>query len=702
MPFRWFKRHEKTLMYFVAFFIMPTFLIGTGAFFFFSSLGAGRTQVSYSIVPGERTGLDQQELGRMSRIWQTNNISELALIDAELREAELAGIYASDRELSDRVNEGLQQAFPNGYTMKEYRDAIGRSFGLTVSQYEERERDTLIRMRLQGLKALLDPNVNSRRIYQQYSRDHQELELHAVAFEADDFLDQVLIEDFSKEEVEEFYTRMKQNPQEYSWAVEEYMIPEQFDLEVVFLELEGIDESLSPEVFETGEPPTEDEMRAFYERHLDWYTPEAQPSSPEGEPADPQDESGAGEEPGTDPGEEGDPDAVDDSDAPESEEAPEPIPFEDVQDEVRRRILAERAFEGFLDELLEKRELGDVVDLREFAGTHGVFYHLIEKADADALVEDGIIGFDDVYFELQGLQPTEYSRGVIDTKKDVVYLFRLRQRYEPDFKSEQVVSAQLREDLRIERSRELAKEAAEELYQEMVDRVHAQIREEWSEGDEETPEPGRSEDSGEQPGEREGTEGSGDEAGEQEEGGEDPTEGEGGEGAEKTSLQQPAEPQDPLLQAELDGAERSPRMGDVFDAVVEERGLERIEVGPTEVLRIGTEKYENEEDLATRFLLSRPVLATFEPGRVEWRSMYDRTNHTAYVVKVVSRENPPPWEMTKEDYERYRDRLMSDQGRMFMVMQQQRMNEFIRRIDLGGPAVQPASPAPPRGSGPPR
>ena len=615
MPFRWFKRHEKTLMYGIAFVIMPTFLIGAGAFVFFGSLGRSGVSVKYDLVPGQTTSVSDRRMQDLARRYRVQNPNVLAERAALLDEAELAGIYVSDAEVKDFIQQMLQQVFPTGYTMDQYSDWVARvaAPGRSVRQFEKNVREQLTVQRLASIKGL-KRHVATRQVYDSYAREHTRLELEYVKVTAEDMKSDIDIFDFDPKEVQEFYDRVKENPEQYAWALANYQVPERFDVEALFLQFEDADPEVQAWIFETDTPPTDDEMRSYYDRRIAWFTPES--------------EAGASE---------------DDEEAP----VPVPTPFEDVKDDIRKRLLIERAFETIHDELLGQQEAGGLPDFEEFAAEKTVLFQRLVEKDITELEADSIIGYEGMSFPISEVATGELGRGVITSNPDGVYVFRVVKKHEPDFKPQAVVDIELRNDLRTEKARQAMQDRIEEIYGQM---------ETW--------------------------------AGEQ-------IDKENGETDDADEDEEPAEEKDPnemtdeerVAKATRDAAIRD-RLGDAFLAVAEEQGLEVGKIGPRRFLRRGTDEYTEEEDLTTKFLLAHASVSILDEGAVQ-RRLLDTENWAGYIVKMIGKKNPDASEMTEEDIETYETTALF---RSYQIYTQGRAQfeatQFLKDINLRGRDLQ--------------
>ena len=604
MPFRWFKQHEKTLMYFVAFFIMPTFLIGIGAYAFFGNLGQAQTVAKFELVPGKTEKVSRDEVQDMARRFNNNNIPALAATKARIEEAKLAGIYVSKDELKARIELILQNAFPGGYTANQYKGLVAQQ-GLSISQFERSMRDQLMVERLASLKRT-ERRSTSSEVFNAWARDNTRVTLDYISFSAEDIANEMDVFEIKPEEVTEFYERAKENPAEYAWALERYTTPQKWDLEALFVQFEGFDPAAHEDFVGDVEEPTEDEMRAYYERRIAWFTPEAE-------------------------------DGADD---------PEPTPFEDVQEEIKTRLVVERGMERVYDALLEEQINNDAVDLEDFAGNQGVFYHLLTGKEASELEADDVIGYDGLPIDLSQLQAGDLSRGVVTEREDGVFVLRVNRIKEPDFKPEQAVDVLLREDIIVERSREQARMRARDFHKEADQWIEDKIKKERGQED-------------------------------------DPADSdEDGEDADDA----PETPADQVAQAELDEEKRN-RMGEAFDALVEDKGLEVTRIGPKKLIQLGAPEAEEIEDPSVKYLLTAGMVKTLDEGDVQGNSLFDRENHVGYVVRMVEKGEPDPSEMPEADYRDYLQQRLFSQIQTASQFQQFRDQQWLQQIKLSGPGI---------------
>lgn len=608
MPFRWFKQHEKTLMYFVAFFIMPTFLIGIGAYAFFGNIGQAQTVAKYELVPGETTKVSRDEVQDMARRFNNNNIPALAATKARIDEAKLAGIYVSKEELKARIELILQNAFPGGYTANQYKGLIAQQ-GLSISQFERSMRDQLMVERLASLKRT-ERRSTSSEVFNAWARDNTRVTLDYISFSAEDIAKEMDVFEIKPEEVSEFYERAKENPAEYGWALERYTTPQKWDLEALFVQFEGFDPAAHEDLVGDVEEPTEDEMRAYYERRIAWFTPEAEAEDPDAD-------------------------------------VPEPTPFEDVQDEIKTRLIVERGMERVYDALLEEQINNDAVDLEDFAGNEGVFYHRLTGKEASELEADDVIGYDGLPIDLSQLQAGDLSRGVVTERKDGVFVLRVNRIKEPDFKPEQAVDVLLREDIIVERSREEARLRARNFHQEAEDWIEKKIKEERGEVDDPANEDEDADDA-------------------------------------------PETPADQVAMAELEEEKRN-RMGEAFDALVEaDPNLQMTRIGPRKLIQLGAPEAQEIEDPAVKYLLTAGMVKTLDEGDVQGNSLFDRENYVGYVVRMVEKGEPDPSEMPEADYRDYLQQRLFSQIQTASQFQQFREQQWLQQIKLSGPGIPTA------------
>jgi len=622
MAFRWFKRHEKKFLFFLVIVVVPTFGISYGVFSYFGG-GRARTQAAatFELVRGEKTVVPLQEIQADSARTRINQDRELIWHLALREESKLAGIGVSNEELRETITSSLRQAFPSGYTFQEYKDLLARN-GLSVADFEGSMREQLTIGRLNELKAS-DRRILAESVYKMYARENTRMTLDVVKFPAAEFEEEISIFDFEPSDVETFYKRIQENPDEYGWCRDRYLIPEMVTLETIRLEFADVDPEANASVLATDTPPSEDEMRNYYALHSSWFVRE--PVEEESSEAQPSEEEG---------------------DETESEEKPpvlsESIPFEEVRDAIRTRILVERGFERLLGELRVAKDQGQIVDLAAKAGEMGLTYEKLEDVPVADLPTLDSIGHEGIAAEFEGLQAGDYSRTVGKGRKDGVYLFRIV-RHDPEaFEPLSQVEVMLRDDMVKDKSVTECQNAARDFFQEIKTGFEEMVKAERGEGDK--------------------------------------TEGDPAEDETKTPEELTQERQ--MEQAEIN-AQRY-RMREVFTKLVQEKGLEVSTFGPRTFLRPGTADADEVTDPAERYLFAARVVQSLEAGQVEGRLLYDKNERTAYVVAAVSKEEPTPEEMSQEDFDEFRQMMVFRQVQLQRGYQTDARERFLNAIHLEG------------------
>lgn len=241
MSFKFFRKYQKIMLWFVVILAIFTFTI----FSVQSTMKTCFTQETVDDI-GEYTLKDGTKLfitrTRYSEVrhallrLMSDNYSEAMVVPHIVlyEEASRAGILVSKAELK----EGIERLFGgNMISPDEYRNFIVKSVGFrSVKQFEQIQRERIAVNKFKGFHALADDLFLTQEIYEKYKVENEELKIDYLAFKADDYTDQVDAGAFEEAEIEDYYKTLRPGI-----GQEELTLFEKFLFDFAYVDTSSID-----------------------------------------------------------------------------------------------------------------------------------------------------------------------------------------------------------------------------------------------------------------------------------------------------------------------------------------------------------------------------------------------------------------------------------------------------------------------------
>ncbi len=629
MAFAFMRKYEKVILFVVVVIVLPSVGVTSAMFYVFGSKGGGPA-AQFEVVPGERRVVSEEEYFTLKKNLSALNsmggnrgtVSDEDTLDHLVRveEAKAAGIVVSDEELANML-----QGFLGGATAAQYRQFITTMGFTTAKDFEDRMRDGLLLQKLDEL-AGQSMRVTSEEIYDRFKEQRMRFSVEYIAFRAADRIQDLNPIDYKTPEVRKWYDEKnaasKNDPRARA-MMDKYRIPDKLDLEVVYADFAGFDAATADEYLKDRKVE-DSEMRAYYDAHLEWFTPEAPKTAPEKPDASDTEKKEPGKEP--------------DSSAA-GEEKPKAKPFDEVKDEIRRRILVTSLVQKALDAAkAEKNAKKGAVALEPIATKYHVKYRKLEGIDKTNLNDVELVGSDALASQVEALKPQDLPMTVATSRPDRAYFVRVLRQIPSRPKPFDEVEAQVRIDFMLDKLFGEMVSEADQLRTAIEERAKERVKDKKPEDlaawEKEQEEKRKKKASGELTPEDEAK--------------------------DLASLTRDADMNkkkkefEKVWQAET---------GVVFDEIVKEKGLTTDKLEAYTVVARNDDSVKDEKDATRKYLRTNHMLDTLDAGMCSSSLLRDEENHTVYVAKLFKKEEPAWSELTKEEYDKIREEMLASRER---------------------------------------
>src|SRR5437588_2795242 len=184
----------------------------------------------------------------------TRAVETLITEKAAVAEAQRMGLKATDAELQDELQHGqlAQYIFPGGNFIgqDEYDNFVQRNFEMTIPQFEERLKEDILKRKLQAL-VFGSANVTEAALRQEFERKNTKVKFEYAVLSQDDIRRGIHP---SEDELKAFYERNKNT---YNNS-----IPEQRKVKYVLIDIPKL---------EAETPVTARDLQTYYDQHRDEY-----------------------------------------------------------------------------------------------------------------------------------------------------------------------------------------------------------------------------------------------------------------------------------------------------------------------------------------------------------------------------------------------------------------------------------------------
>ncbi|MBI3846788.1 MAG: hypothetical protein HY292_19365 [Planctomycetes bacterium] len=455
MAFSFMRKYEKPIMFVIVVFCLSTIGV-TGTMMQFFGGGKAQTAATFEVVPGKPVKVSEEDFIRLKRDLssfmamasqgrnQTVSDDETLTHIIKIDEAKASGIDVSDDEVATVV----KLLFP-GLTDAQYRMVVrSRGFG-SADEFQGFLRDWISTQKLDRLTAPAD-RVKSEDVYNEFKKKSTRLSNEHVAFKAEDRLSDMNPVDYKTPEVKKWYDdkmNAKGRQDAASKALQErYKSPDKLDLEVVWADFAEFDPAKTGEWLKDRK--VEDtEIRGYYDAHPDYFTVEAE------KPKDPEKKDDA-----------------------KAAEAPKAKPFDDVKEDIRKRILATSLVQKALDDANAQRTEKKPVLLDALATKYGIQYRKLSGVEKPKLESAELIGSKNLAGELGAQSPASFPTSVTANRPDRAYFTRIVAQMPAKTMPFDDVEASVRKDYMLDKAMEKAVADAEELKSKIEERAKEKVK----------------------------------------------------------------------------------------------------------------------------------------------------------------------------------------------------------------------------------
>ncbi len=357
MSFKFFRKHQKTMLWGVVILTVLTFSLFSVQSTMKACLQQESTDMGeFVLQDGTKVTLDRSRFNEVSRFipamflifrpGEKSSIDDIVDHVILYEDATNAGLTITDEELKSTFTRRLGQ-IPDSDTYKAWvRNVLGFS---SPSKFEEALREYILVEKLKGYFVAGDDLILTADAYAKYAEENQQYKVEYLTFRAEDHAAEISAETVAEEDLEYYYDALDS----YSPSIHDrYTIPEEFTFDIAYLDLPNLD--LDAYTDKIVDIEVEDrEVRVHYtmvkERFL--IEEEKEPGDGEEQPGDEEAAPESGSDPEGEPEAETDPEAgTDDEAKPEDEAAtdtedktePEPIPqyksIEEVRDLLEKEL----------------------------------------------------------------------------------------------------------------------------------------------------------------------------------------------------------------------------------------------------------------------------------------------------------------------------------------------------------------------------
>jgi len=434
----WFRRHRKKILGFLAVFLMVTWGMGSSLYYLAERRHAG-------IIFGEKV-----PLGRfmdMIHRWQAaiyrRQVDRATLIESGwrhimmLHEANDYGIGASRREIAEYAVARLGR--PKLENKAAYVSFL-KAIGLSESAYEQTIAEAV---RIQKLRDFIRDSVKITpdEVWERYAADNEKIKVKYIKLTPDDFIKDIKV---TEEELLDFYKRYRTKIADPENAQPGYKLEEAIKVAYIVAEYD--------EIAKTIKVP-EEELRKYYEEHKESFkvAPEKKKTTAKKEDKDKKKKQ-----------------------QNEKKQTPTYKPFEEVKEEIRKRLArkkAESEVEKIMDEadrLIEKEmEKTETVNLKTIAQKLGKKVKYVES-DFVSIRKAGelIEGCPDFNEEVKRRDERDPPSTVMSCPKGK-FIFVILARRPPRILTFEEAKPQVEKDLRREKALKRAVEVATSIAREI-------------------------------------------------------------------------------------------------------------------------------------------------------------------------------------------------------------------------------------------